>query len=147
MPNLASILKDEIRRLARKVVRADTLAHRKQLAQARRDIAQLKKLTRAQGRTIAFLEAQEKRRVSRRPASPEEARGARFSAKWLKAHRRKLGLSAAKYGKLVGVTGLSVYNWEKGSTKPHPRQLAALVAVRGLGKREAQKRLELLGAK
>jgi len=45
----------------------------------------------------------------------------------------------------VGVSEQTVYNWEAGSSKPQAKQLAALVAVRGLGKREAVKRLEMMG--
>ena len=45
---------------------------------------------------------------------------------------------------VVGVTGQTVYNWEQGKSKPRDEQLAALVAVRELGKREAVNRLELL---
>ena len=39
-----------------------------------------------------------------------------------------------------------IYNWEKGKTRPRQEQLAALVAVRGIGKREALAKLELLAA-
>ena len=57
----------------------------------------------------------------------------------------KLGLSAKDYGKLVGVSGLSIYNWESEKTRPRDSQLAKIVAVRGMGKREALKRLEQMG--
>jgi DNA-binding transcriptional regulator YiaG len=70
--------------------------------------------------------------------------GKRFSRRGLKTHREKLGVSAAEYAKLVGVTAQSVYNWEQGRAKPAAEQLASLLAIRGIGKREALKRLELL---
>jgi len=54
-------------------------------------------------------------------------------------------ISAADYAKLVGVARLTVYNWEKGKSRPRQAQLEALAGVRGLGKREAIARLE--GAK
>jgi len=57
---------------------------------------------------------------------------------------RRLGLSAADYARLVGVSSLTIYNWEHGKSRPRKEQLAALVAVRGIGKREALRRLELL---
>ena len=63
---------------------------------------------------------------------------------WVKTHRDKLGLSAADYGKLVGVSGLTIYNWEKGESSPREKQLLAWGEIRGLGKREAVKRLELI---
>ena len=69
----------------------------------------------------------------------------RFPARSVAAQRRRLELSAADYAKLVGVSGLTIYNWESGKTRPRQEQLAALVAVRGIGKKEAQRRLELFG--
>ncbi len=38
----------------------------------------------------------------------------------------------------------TIYNWESGSTKPSRKHLATLVSLRGIGMREATKRLELL---
>jgi DNA-binding transcriptional regulator YiaG len=92
---------------------------------------------------IAFLSAREKERLTE-PAGEAAPDGVRFSARSVKAQRARLGLSAADYAKLVGVTQLTVYNWESGKTRPRQEQLASLVSVRGIGKREAQKRLELL---
>jgi DNA-binding transcriptional regulator YiaG len=69
---------------------------------------------------------------------------ARFRAMGVKAHRAKLGLSAKDYGRIVGVSGLTVYHWENGKAKPRNKQtLAKWLAVRGLGKREALHRLGL----
>jgi DNA-binding transcriptional regulator YiaG len=42
------------------------------------------------------------------------------------------------------VTAQTIFNWEHGKSKPRDQQLASLVVVRRLGKREALKRLELL---
>jgi DNA-binding transcriptional regulator YiaG len=63
-------------------------------------------------------------------------------AKGLKSHRARLGLSAADFGKLVGVSGKSVYAWESGSSAPRRAQLARIAAVRALGKREAARHLK-----
>ena len=51
-------------------------------------------------------------------------------------------MSAADYGKLVGVSALTIYHWESGKSRPRKAQLAVLTAVRGIGKREAMKRIE-----
>ena len=67
----------------------------------------------------------------------------RFSPSWVKSHRERLQLSAADYGALVGVSALTIYNWEKGKSKPRQQQLAAWAAIRGLGKRDSWKRLEM----
>ena len=140
MPNLASVLKDETRRLARKEIKAELAATRKASAQQRRDIAELKRQLREQAKKIASLERA--RRSVREAGTRSTAPLARFSPAWLQAHREKLELSAADYATLVGVSGQTVYNWEKGTTRPQPEQLRAWSAIRRLGKREAWKRLD-----
>ncbi len=47
---------------------------------------------------------------------------------------------------VVGVSPLTIYNWELGKSRPRKELLASLVAVRGIGKQEAQAKLELLKA-
>ncbi len=143
MPNIASLLKSEITRLARKEVRQELESLKKASAGYRSDIATLKKEVRA-------LQAELKRASKARPAPPAEAaeegsKGVRFRPAALKAHRQKLGLSARDYGLLVGASGLSIYKWEDGKTKPRDSALAKIAAVRGLGKREVARRLEELG--
>jgi DNA-binding transcriptional regulator YiaG len=144
MANLAAAIKDEIQRLARKEIKSQTGSTKQAVAQYRREIASLKRQVRTQESKIAFLESQEKKRLAEPPAAEEAADGIRFSARSVKAQRMRLGLSAADYAKLVGVSALTIYNWEQGKTRPRQEQLAALVAVRGIGKREALSRLELL---
>lgn len=143
MANLAEVLKSEIRRLARKEIREQMGATKKAAAQYRREIAALKRELDQQGRKISFLEKQEKKRLSEEP-SEERAQNARFSPSGLKSHRNKLGLSAADYAKLVGVSPKTIYLWEQGEVRPRAKQLAAVVDVRGIGKREAQRRLEMM---
>ena len=143
MPNIAVVLKEEIQRLARKEIRAATAPMKKHRAEDRGAIAALKRQVATLEREIAFLRKQEKRRIEVAPAA-EEAEGVRFSPKWIAADRKRLGISARDYGDLVGVSMLTIYNWEKGKSKPRAKQLAAWAKVRGIGKREALKRLELL---
>jgi DNA-binding transcriptional regulator YiaG len=145
MPNLAAAIKEEILRLAKKEVKSQTGATKQAVAQYRRDIANLKRQVRTQEQKIAFLETQEKKRLEVPPSAEEASEGVRFSARSVKAQRLRLGLSAADYARLIGVSSLTIYNWEHGKTRPRQEQLAALVAVRGIGKRDALKRLELLG--
>jgi len=143
MSKIALVLREEVARLARKEIRAEVSALRKSNAQHRRDIAALKRQTQAMTRQLTMLAAEERKRAAAAPPKAA-AEGRRFSPRWLKAHRRKVGLSAADYAALVGVSSQTVYNWENGKAKPQDQQLAALVEVRGMGKREAAQRLELL---
>ena len=165
MANLASALKEEIGRLARKEVRQQTAGTAKSTAQLARDIAALKRQVQDLQRKFspprspdAAKQAASKTGTSKKAAArktngkatgaaskPAEQSGrARFSAKGLKTDRERLGLSADNYGKLVGVSGLSIYNWEQGKARPRESSIAALMSVRGIGKREATKRLENL---
>jgi transcriptional regulator with XRE-family HTH domain len=52
-----------------------------------------------------------------------------------------VGISAASYGQLVGVSGQTIYHWEQGKARPRAAQLEQLAAVRGLGAREIAERL------
>ena len=108
MPNLARVLKEEIQRLARRQMRSPIGSLRSASAQVRRDVAAIKRQLRTLAQSVAFLERQERKRLGQKPFG-EEIAGARFSARGLKAHRTRLGLSAKNYGRLVGVAGLTVY--------------------------------------
>jgi DNA-binding transcriptional regulator YiaG len=133
MPNIASVLKEEIRRLAKKEVKAQVGATRQAVVKYRRDIAKLKRLLSQQEREIKLLKKQQ----VQTPEENESLEGIRFSARSVKAQRSRLGLSASDYGKLVGVSGLTIFNWEHQKSRPRKAQLAALAAVRGIGKKEA----------
>jgi len=145
MSKIASVLKEEITRLARKEATAGTVALRKASAQYRRDIAQLRRQVDALSKQVAYFERLEKKRAKKRvPVTSIEGR--RFSRRGLQTHRSKVDLSAADYAELVGLTAQTIYNWEQGKSKPRDEQLASLLAVRDLGKHEAYKRLDLLEA-
>jgi len=141
MPNIAAVLKEEISRLARKEIREQTNALRKGSAQYRKDIAELKRRLSDLQRKVSFLEKQASKGL---PSHVTEAaaEGVRFTAKGLRSQRQRTGLSAADFGKLIGVSDQTVYNWERGRSRPRKAQLARIAALRGLGKREAQARLE-----
>ncbi len=140
MPNLAGVLKEEIRRLARKEVRSELSGLRKASAQYRREIAALKRDLKEKDRRIKSLESRKSPEVNGRARRQETS--PRFSPQWLQKHREKLELSAADYAALVGVSPLTIYNWEKGKNRPRAKQLEAWSEVRALGKREAWKRLD-----
>ena len=137
MPNVASTLKAEISRVARKEVRSETNALKKAVIAYRHEIAALKRRTQALERLV--------RRESKTSAGksnnsiPEQAdqEVRRFSAKGLRSQRKRLGLSAAEVGVLLGATAQSVYNWEQGKARPSAKHMSAVVALRTLGKTAA----------
>jgi DNA-binding transcriptional regulator YiaG len=143
MPNVASILKQEIARVARKEMRRETAALKKASASYRSEIAALK-------RRVAETERRLRAGARATPSAPAAANdesipeGMRFSAKGFAGHRKRLGLSAGDLGLLLGVSSQTVYNWERGKARPHRKFLPTLVALRKVGKKETFARLDEL---
>jgi len=145
MTTIANLLKTEITRLARKEVRAETKPLKGASARHRSEIAELKRQLAALQKEIKRLQKPGTRASSRATdAGDDSEQGGtqlRFSATRLQAQRARLGLSRKEMARLVGVSELSIYNWESGRARPRDAQLKAIAAVRGLGKREVAARL------
>ncbi len=135
MPNIAKVLKDEITRLARKESRAALEKVKGVAAQHQRDIGTLKEQVAALKRQVVALEKQV-RKAAVAPQAPAASRQTRFVPKGLVSTRKRLGLSAADLAKMLGVSAQTIYNWERGVTKPRPEQVEKLASLRGVGKRQ-----------
>ena len=174
MANLANVLKEEVSRIVQQEVRRQTLESVKAAAQGQRELAALKGQIEKLQNQLASLHGQEapKQAVSKKKGGKKKAktapksaqgkqesgkagRGAaaaaekqavrkRFSAEALKKERERLGLSADNYGRLIGASGLSIYNWEQEKATPRNSNIEALLQIKGIGKRKAQKILENL---
>jgi len=143
MPNIASALKDEITRVARKEIRKETEGLRKSSGLFRAEIFTLKRrisdLERLVARSGKVAGVEKKAKVD-----PEQASRVRFTAKGLVSLRQRFGLTAAEMGALLGVSAQTIYNWEAEKSSPRQKQLEAYAAVRGLGKKQVAARLEAL---
>ena len=143
MANFASLLRDEILRLARKEVRNELEGIKKTSARYRSEIAELK-------RRVDRLEKNQNRTEKKSGKNPsllesqESTTKIRFSARRLAAQRQKLGLTAAQMGALVGVSAQTIYNWEAERSRPRQAQLIAIAALRGMGKKQIKAGLEPL---
>lgn len=145
LPNIATVLKDEITRLVRKELRSENESLKKASSRYRADIAALKRRIEALEKQISRLEKlTPKKAVIAVETDPETK--LRFRAEGFGALRKRLGLSAEKMGALIGVSAQTIYNWESGTTRPRGEQLAAIAAVRKMGKREVLARLEKIEA-
>lgn len=144
MPNIQSLLKAEIARVVRKELkrenaglRASVSAYRSEIAALKRRVAELEKGTKGLQRDLD--------RTRGIPTQRTESSGSsvdlRFQAGGLASNRRRLGLSAADFGLLIGATGKSIYAWEQGQTSPRAKYLEAIAGLRGAGKRDVSKRL------
>ena len=149
MSNVITVLKAEISRIARKEAKAAVAPFRKPTTSARRTFADLKRRVvtlEKEGRRLAAL-------LAKVPQSEPQADSAKakgwISGKGVRSLRQKLGLTQEEFAKLVGVSSQGVYVWERkpGMLRLREATKAAVMAVRGLGAREAKARLAGMAAK
>jgi DNA-binding transcriptional regulator YiaG len=126
MPNVAQVLKQEMRRIAAKEVRASGLGPK---------VKALQQQIRELGKRLKALEARPT------PAPVELPVGVRAGAAEaglvrlkltpaaIKKIRARLGLSQAKFAKRLGVSHGAVYQWEAGRMKPGSKAAASLHAL------------------
>jgi DNA-binding transcriptional regulator YiaG len=143
MPNLAAVLNDEIRRLARKEVRAASDPLQDQ-------IRELKKNMRLQRDTISHLQKQlsQLKAVSAKPSEnmlktldSGDAGQVRLSSTSIKKHRRRLKLSQGELGQLLSVSTHTIVRWEAGTSKPRHTNRSGIARLRNMGIREVRKLL------
>jgi DNA-binding transcriptional regulator YiaG len=143
MPNIGTVLKEEIVRLSRREIRKQVEPLRKAAAAHRRDIAALKRQLIAVQRHANAL-AKHGGRAENGASSSAPEPPLRFVAKGLRSLRSRLGLSAPNLAQLMSISTQTIYNWEHKKANPRKEQLAKLAALRSLGKREARARLDAL---
>lgn len=142
MSDIAALLKGEMMRLSKKVVRqhiaplkSTTIAQRRQISTLKKQVADLE-------RELSRLRRDTPYRAN--PETVEQGTSIRFVAKGFRSLRSRLGLSAEELAALLGVSGQTVYNWEHERARPRASQLTAIASLRGIGKKEARARLEAL---
>lgn len=138
MSNILKELKAEISRLAKKEAKAVVSPVKKASSTHRALIAGLRKQVVALQKEVAVL----KKAVP----SPEKAIQAKtepegrfwITGKGVRKLRKRLGLTQAVFGKLIGVTPNAVVLWERKDGKIGLRKATAgrLQEIRGMGKRE-----------
>ena len=143
MANIGSVLKEEITRLARKEIRSEVEGLKKALAQYRSEIAAMKRRVVALEQQLSRLGRVASKHIEAKDDTDTEIK-VRFVAKGFKTLRQRLGLSAAEMGKLLEVTGQSIYSWEAGHSIPRKPQLVRIAMLRKMGKREVGAILEKL---
>ncbi len=140
MPKLATVLKDEITRLARKEVRAESLPMRKAAVQFRTDINALKRRVAALEKQVASLS---KAATIKKTKTASDPATIRFSSKGFGTLRRRLGLSAAEMGFLLDASDQSIYKWERG-VRPRPNQMPKIATLRKMSKQQVAELLKSL---
>ena len=146
MAKIEAAIKDAVLRGARRQVRAVTGPLRREVrrlrvlvAQLRRDVAALRDVA-AQWQRVA-------RATPWRPeVSDAELRASRLSPRLIQKLRRRLGLSQAGLGRLIGVSAGAVVQWERGGASPAGANRKNVVALRKLGRRDVKRMLASMPA-
>jgi DNA-binding transcriptional regulator YiaG len=138
MPNFASTLRAEVRRVASREMR-------KTLRKLRRMQMQVKALrlaSRGQRRSMATMQRRMQRLKARVRTAPAAAapgrRGRRMSPESIRALRAQLGMSRKDFARVVGVSPGSIFGWENGRNVPRGRSAARLREVKQMGVRRAR---------
>jgi DNA-binding transcriptional regulator YiaG len=145
MPNVASVLKEEIRRLARKEAKLQVTPLKKALAAERKTVAALRK----QVASLARSKATPARAAT--GVKVVEADTSKAVSGWRKdtvrSTRRQLDLTQAQLAKLLGVSQISISFWETGRSTPRAKAQAKVMEARKLSKAQAHARLGADGGK
>jgi len=145
MPNIARILKDEIARVARREAAKVAAAVRKPTGGLRRSTADLKRRIAVLEREVRSLRSVVQKAGSGHPAAAREKEDtSRITAKGMRSLQRRLRLTGQEFARLLGVTPQVIYSWGKatGPLRVRRRTRAAILAARGIGAREARRRLD-----
>ena len=148
MPNIAVVLKDEVRRLAKKEVRAVAGPLRKRIADLEKSNSAYKRQVPQLQKIVARLEAEAKaRQLEGVQKGAKETTGARVGPRSIAAQRMRLKLTRKDFGTLAGVSANTVYLWENGEVTPKQKSRAVLVGLRTLGIKEARQLVQAAASK
>ena len=134
MADLKTMMNDEIRRLARKEIKAAVGPLQQTVAAQKKLIAELVK-------RVKVLEGFAPQAAAPEVTEESEAAAAaiaklRISADGIRKIREKRGLTQLQMARLLDVNQFTISNWEQGKNKPRRSQKECLVALRKMGKRE-----------
>jgi DNA-binding transcriptional regulator YiaG len=115
MSNVEKILKAEIARISKREAKNATQGIGKSNVWLKKTVADLRKRVRILEKENKHLVTAMKKYQMARPekADTEEGKKARYSSRGIRALRKKLRLSQADFGKLLGTTPGSVHLWER----------------------------------
>ncbi|MDP6525386.1 MAG: hypothetical protein QGI24_08945 [Kiritimatiellia bacterium] len=147
MANVAKVLQDEMRRMARKEIRiemkrvhAENVSMRKAIRGLKAQLTELEQGMKVSGSPV-IRGLSEIRSLGSGPVS------GRFSSESIRRLRKRLAISQRELALLVGVSSQAVYLWECKGGKLRLRNdtRRALAKIKEMGKREIRKELDARG--
>ena len=134
MPDFKQTFQDEVRRLARKELKAFEAKINEQKKTISALTKRVNELEKKQAAAPAAVKPAAEAVQAIAPAA--DGRKARFSPKSLVKFRKKYSLSQKALAILLGVTPFTVSHWEIGKNRPRTNQIEAFSALSKLGKRK-----------
>ena len=151
MPSIATLLREEISKIARKEVQDQVRALKQTVREQRDAIARLEKQVGTAKAKAATKPAAAKpaTKPATKPAAAKAHKASagdkrkqlRIAPNTIKKHRKRLKLSQAELGKILNVSTNTVLRWEAGTSKPRRQHLPGLDQLRTISKRELKNQL------
>ena len=136
MPDLGKALREEMSRVAARELRAALNPLNQQIRSLEREVSALRsQIAGTQG--TAAKPSGKSSGNAKAPAKTETA-AVRITPASIKKHRKRLRLSQAQMGKLLGVSAITILNWEQGKSKPRAANREAIVELRGTSRKDAE---------
>jgi DNA-binding transcriptional regulator YiaG len=153
MAEYQTAFKNEVSKLVRKEIKkplaqlkADNVKLKKNLAELRKEVAELKRASRSIAKETKFVaQLREEKEASQESPVVDKMR---IKGSMIRRLREKLSISQAELAALLGVTGQSIYQWERKQNEMLRRlrsdSKAALLEVRKMGKKQVRAMLDAL---
>ena len=125
MPDFKQTFQEEVRRLARKELKA----FEAKINEQKKTISALTKRVNDLEKKQASAAASAPEKTQALPAQENTGRKVRFSPKSLAKFRKKYSLSQKALAILLGVTPFTVSHWEIGKNRPRTVQIEAFSAL------------------
>jgi len=151
MPNIAKVLKEEIARIAKHVTKNAIAKPLRTGIDNKKNLVNLKKrLTQLEHAIKVIHSIMKSCSATHDPAAKSSESKEWLSGRGIKRLRKTMKLSQANFAKLLGMNPIAVIRWEKQPGKltfKRKDTLGKILALRGVGVREAQERLAGMGKK
>lgn len=143
MPNYASVLNDEISRIARREIKAEVTPLAKRNLELRKKVStQAKQIAALEAKLSKFEKALGIEDVIPVSMTEEEVNKGRVTPKYISNVRSKYELSRNDMAFLLDVNANSIYLWETGRANPRWEAKAKVIQLRNMGKRKVNELLD-----
>lgn len=140
MASIQKMFSEEIRRLAKKEIKAATEPLRTQIVTLRKKVSEqnalIKQFSKPEKALVPAAASEEE--------SGEEGRKTRMPSARIRKIRQQLGLTQMQLAQLLNVSHSAVVKWEIDKASPRSETKAKIAALGKAGKRELKKRLDVL---